>query len=287
MKLATFLLNGAAHLGVVIGQRIHRVPDLTMLGLIAAGAPAIERVTQLAATAGERDGHDLRDITLLAPIPRPVKNIFCVGRNYKLHIEEGARARGVEPQFPPVPEFFSKPPTTVIGTRSAVRLPAATQRLDYEVELAIVIGKPGRDIAAEHAAKHIFGFTVLNDITARDLQTAHGQWFKGKALDTSCPMGPWIVTADEFDVEAGHRLWLKVNGEKRQDSSTADMLFNCHRIIESLSKGMTLEAGDVIATGTPSGVGLGFDPQVWLRDGDVVEAGIDGIGSIVNTIVAV
>lgn len=229
----------------------------------------------------------LGDAKLLAPITRPSKNVFCVGRNYKLHIEEGARARGVPAEYPPLPEFFTKPPTSVIGTGADIRLPGVTQKLDYEVELAFVVGRTGRDISVEDALAHIFGFTVLNDVTARDLQRAHGQWFKGKALDTTCPIGPWIVTSDEFDVTAEHRLWLTVNGEMRQDAFTSDMVFNCARILSSLSAGMTVEAGDIITTGTPSGVGLGLDPQIWLKDGDVVEAGIEGIGSIMNTVRAV
>jgi 2-keto-4-pentenoate hydratase/2-oxohepta-3-ene-1,7-dioic acid hydratase in catechol pathway len=210
-----------------------------------------------------------------------------VGRNYKLHIEEGARARGVPAEYPPVPEFFTKPATSVIGTGAEVRLPANTQKLDYEVELAFVVGRTGSDISVADAHSHIFGFTVLNDITARDLQRAHGQWFKGKGLDTTCPIGPWIVTADEFEVTAEHRLWLSVNGEMRQDAFISDMLFDCAHILSSLSSGMTVEAGDIITTGTPSGVGLGLDPQIWLKNGDVIEAGIDGIGSITNTVRAV
>lgn len=224
---------------------------------------------------------------LLAPIPRPTKNVFCVGRNYKLHIEEGARARRLPVEYPPLPEFFTKPPTTVIGPEAEIRLPSTTEKLDYEVELAFVVGRAGRDISAEDALGHIFGFTVLNDVTARDLQRAHGQWFKGKALDTTCPIGPWIVTTDEFDVTKEHRLWLTVNGDKRQDAFISDMVFDCAAILSSLSAGMTVEAGDIITTGTPSGVGLGLNPQIWLKNGDVVEAGIEGIGSIRNTVRAV
>jgi len=224
---------------------------------------------------------------LRAPIPAPLRNVFCVGRNYKLHIEEGARARGVEPDYPKVPEFFTKATNTVCGTNDEVRLPNITQQLDYEVELAFVIGKSGRDIKAQDAHKHIFGYMVLNDVTARDLQRKHGQWFKGKSLDASCPTGPWLVTADEFDVRADHRIWLSVNGEMRQDSLTTDMVFDCASILESLSAGLTVQPGDIITTGTPSGVGLGLTPQIWLKDGDFIEAGIDGIGTITNTVRAV
>jgi 2-keto-4-pentenoate hydratase/2-oxohepta-3-ene-1,7-dioic acid hydratase in catechol pathway len=287
MKLVTFLAGRDPRPGVIVGEQVHALPEATLLDFIHGGQGALRRAAEVANGSAPSGKYRLADVKLLAPIPRPSKNVFCVGRNYKLHIEEGARARGVQVKFPPVPEFFSKPPTTVVGPGADVRLPMVTQRLDYEVELAIVIGRTCRDIAASDAREHILGYTVVNDITARDLQADHGQWFKGKGLDTSCPMGPWIVTAEEFDIGKGHRIWLTVNGQIRQDSSTADMLFDCYQIVESLSQGMTLEPGDVIATGTPSGVGLGMNPQVWLKDRDVVEAGIDGIGSLVNTIRAI
>jgi 2-keto-4-pentenoate hydratase/2-oxohepta-3-ene-1,7-dioic acid hydratase in catechol pathway len=287
MKLATFQADGRSWPGVIAGDRIVPAPFATMIDLIRAGRGSLATLAEFEAKAARGAGIALADAELLAPIPLPEKNVFCVGRNYKLHIEEGARARGAAVDFPKVPEFFSKPPTTVIGTGADIRLPGITQKLDYEVELAFIVGRPGRDIPAAQALDHIFGFTVLNDVTARDLQRAHGQWFKGKALDTSCPMGPYIVTADEFDLSAEHRLWLTVNGEKRQDAFISDMLFDCAHIIEHLSAGLTLEAGDIVTTGTPSGVGLGLDPQIWLKDGDVVAAGIEGIGRITNTVRAV
>jgi 2-keto-4-pentenoate hydratase/2-oxohepta-3-ene-1,7-dioic acid hydratase in catechol pathway len=254
---------------------------------IVASPDTLADVRRAAEAAGPDIWAPLGSARLLAPIPRPLKNVFCVGRNYKLHIEEGARARGVPVEYPPLPEFFTKPPTSVIGPGAEIRLPDNTRKLDYEVELAFVVGRTGRDISVEDALGHIFGFTVLNDVTARDLQRAHGQWFKGKALDTTCPIGPWIVTSDEFDVTKEHRLWLSVNGEMRQDAFISDMVFDCAAILSSLSAGMTVEAGDIITTGTPSGVGLGLDPQIWLKDGDLVEAGIEGIGSIRTTVRAV
>jgi 2-keto-4-pentenoate hydratase/2-oxohepta-3-ene-1,7-dioic acid hydratase in catechol pathway len=227
-------------------------------------------------------------VRLLAPIPRPAKNVFCTGRNYKLHIEEGAREQGVEVKFPPVPEFFTKPPTAVIGTEAEIRFDTKlTKALDYEVEFAIVIGRECRDVKAGEALEMVFGYTVLNDVSARDLQRAHGQWFKGKALDTSCPIGPWIVTADEFGSPNDARLALRVNGETRQDSTTADLLFDCATIIESLSQGLTLEPGDIICTGTPSGVGYAMKPPALLKDGDIVEAEVVGIGVLRNTVRAV
>ncbi len=283
MKLATFEKDGRQCVGVVVADRIVPLGHASMLDFIGKGAAALDEAREAAQAPGDR-GLALSSVTLLAPIPRPAKNVFCVGRNYKLHIEEGARANNIPVKFPLVPEFFTKPPTAVIGTYADIRLPSVTQKLDYEVELACVISRTGRDIPAANAGEYIFGFTVLNDITARDLQRGHGQWFKGKALDGSCPTGPWIVTADAFDARGDQRIWLTVNGEKRQDSVISDMLFDCAQIIEHLSAGLTLEAGDIITTGTPSGVGMGLDPQIWLKNGDVIEAGIEGIGSIINTV---
>jgi 2-keto-4-pentenoate hydratase/2-oxohepta-3-ene-1,7-dioic acid hydratase in catechol pathway len=228
----------------------------------------------------------LKRAKLLAPFPVPRKNVFCVGRNYRLHILEGARARGVEPSFPKVPEFFSKPRTTVVGHEAGVlRHAAHTQKLDYEVEFAIVIGKTVTNLTPANAMKAIFGYTIVNDVTARDAQTAHGQWFKGKSFDTYCPIGPVVVTADEFGDPSGHRITLRVNGETRQDSNTSDLLFDVPAILTHLSASLTLEPGDVIATGTPSGVALGMDPQKWLNVGDVVEAEVEGIGVLRNRII--
>jgi len=287
MKLATFVHGGRQQPGVVVGERVLPIGENSLLGVIQGGPAALAAVRRLVQSSGPASGYALGDVKLLAPLPAPLRNVFCVGRNYKLHIEEGARARGVAPSYPEVPEFFTKATGTVCGPGDLVQLPAITQKLDYEVELAFVIGKAGRDIRAQDAAGHILGYMVLNDVTARDLQRSHGQWFKGKSLDTTCPIGPWIVTADEFDVAQDHRIWLRVNGEMRQDSLTTDMVFDCAAILESLSAGLTLEPGDIVTTGTPSGVGLGLEPQIWLTDGDVMEAGIDGIGSITNTIRAV
>jgi 2-keto-4-pentenoate hydratase/2-oxohepta-3-ene-1,7-dioic acid hydratase in catechol pathway len=208
-----------------------------------------------------------------------LKNVFCVGRNYAAHAAEGARAAGREVVVPEVPEFFTKPPTAVTGHNSAVPVdPRVTQKFDYEVELAVVIGTAGKDIPRERALDHVFGFTIVNDLTARDLQRRHGQWFKGKGLDLSCPMGPWIVTRDALPNFADLAITLRVNGETRQKSRTSKMVHDIPAIIEHLSRGMTLEPGDVIATGTPEGVGYAMDPPRFLAAGDVVEAEIEGIG---------
>jgi 2-keto-4-pentenoate hydratase/2-oxohepta-3-ene-1,7-dioic acid hydratase in catechol pathway len=294
MRIATFSHAGREGVGLVENDAILDLAAAakgsaspSMRELIAGGDGALSKAREaLAAAKNDKSAwRPLKDVRLLAPIPRPQKNVFCVGRNYKLHIEEGARARGVEPSYPKVPEFFSKPPTAVRGHEDEVSASqSVTKQFDYEVELAIVIGKACRDVKKGEARSVVFGYTVLNDFTARDLQRAHGQWFKGKSLDTTCPIGPWIVTPDEFGDPAGHRITLRVNGETRQDSSTRDMLFDFAAIIESLSAGLTLEAGDIICTGTPSGVGMGLEPQVWLNDGDVVEAEIEGIGILRNTV---
>jgi 2-keto-4-pentenoate hydratase/2-oxohepta-3-ene-1,7-dioic acid hydratase in catechol pathway len=298
MKLLTFQVDGPTRIGVLVGT--DRVLDLskvaglgginTMVELIDAGVPALAIITEALRGAengaGTGDLLALEAVTLLAPIPRPRKNIFCVGRNYREHIIEAVRMRGNAVSFPKVPEFFSKPPTTVIGHGAGIKRHAAyTAQLDYEVELAVIIGRQIRDIAPEDALGVVFGYSVINDISARDAQVAHGQWFKGKSFDTFCPFGPWIVTADEFGQPETKSLTLKVNGKARQGADTADMLFSVPEIISHLSAGTTLEPGDIIATGTPSGVVMGMDPREWLKVGDVLEAEIPGIGVLRNMVV--
>ena len=294
MKFVTFDANGQERLGVVDAKR--GILDLqkassslpgNMIAFIEAGQAALDEAKKVVSAAQDKPGWlPLAGIKLYAPIPHPRKNIFCIGRNYKAHIEEGARARNIPVKFPPVPEIFSKPFTTVIGPEANVKRHAKnTNQLDYEVELAIVIGKKTLDISAAQALDHIFGYTVFNDVTARDKQAAHGQWFKGKSFDTFGPMGPCIVTKDEFGDPSGHRITLRVNGETRQDSNTSDLLFNVPAIVESVCASLTLHPGDVIATGTPSGVALGMTPQKFLNVGDVMEAEVEGIGVLRNKVV--
>jgi 2-keto-4-pentenoate hydratase/2-oxohepta-3-ene-1,7-dioic acid hydratase in catechol pathway len=295
MRFATFRSTNGARLGVVDSAR--GILDLAnagyagendMLALIAGGKASLDAARRSVMQAvGADDWSTPASVQLLAPLPQLRKNVFCVGRNYKAHIVESARARGVPTSFPKVPEFFSKPPTGVIGPDAGISSYASlTAKLDYEVELGVVIGQRGRDIAPAEAPSYIFGYTIVNDISARDLQQTHGQWFKGKSLDTFCPMGPCIVTPDEFGEPSNHRISLKVNGEIRQDSTTADLLFSVPEIIASLSAGTTLEPGDVIATGTPSGVAFGMPVPRYLRIGDIVEAEIEGIGTLRNPVVA-
>jgi 2-keto-4-pentenoate hydratase/2-oxohepta-3-ene-1,7-dioic acid hydratase in catechol pathway len=221
-----------------------------------------------------------------APIRRPQKNIVCLGLNYMSHAKESAQARGREFKVPEAPVFFTKATTSVNGPNDPIPWnPAITTQLDYEAELGVIIGITGIDIPRARALDHVFGYTVINDISARDVQKTHLQWFKGKSLDGFCPMGPFVVTADEFGDPQAKKIGTRVNGVQKQSSTTANMIFPVDVIIEALSKGMTLEPGDVIATGTPEGVGLGRTPQEWLQDGDLVETEVEGIGVLRNQIV--
>jgi 2-keto-4-pentenoate hydratase/2-oxohepta-3-ene-1,7-dioic acid hydratase in catechol pathway len=258
----------------------------SMQALIEAGPAGLERVRGLIAKAPSTPKAIVaaKDVKLAAPLPRPAKNVFCVGRNYAEHIAEGERAHKAKIGIAESPTFFTKPPTSVIGPDAVVPLfPHVTSQMDYEVELAVIIGKSGRDIPAARAFEHVFGYTIVNDVSARDLQRRHGgQFFKGKALDGSCPMGPWIVTADEILSPGQLGIRLRINGELRQNGNTSQMIFDIATQIASLSAGMTLEAGDIIATGTPSGVGFAMEPPRYLQDGDVAECEIDGIGKLTN-----
>lgn len=264
------------------------LPD-SLRGIIEGGDSALALAREaLKAAQGKPDGlfTPADKVKVATPLPGARKNVFCVGRNYKAHIEEMAASFGRAVDYPKAPEFFSKPPTTIVGHEDGVERHAEhTEKLDYEVELAVVIGKKGRNIKEGEFENYVFGYTVVNDITARDAQRLHGQFFKGKSFDTFCPIGPYIVTKDEFGQPGGHRLSLTVNGKVRQDSNTSDLYFGVPKIIESLSAALTLEPGDVIATGTPSGVAAGMKEPVWLQKGDVVEAYVEGVGVLRNAIV--
>lgn len=223
---------------------------------------------------------------LLAPIPQPRKNCVMLGINYREHVDEGARARQIEVKYPEWPVYFTKPPTSVLGHLGKVIHHSCTAKLDWEVELAVVIGKKGRNIPQDKAYDHVFGYTVCLDMTARELQRQHGQWFKGKSLDTFCPLGPWIVHKSALAEPQQVRLVCRVNGQVMQDGNTRDMIFDIPTIIESLSSGMTLEPGDIISTGTPSGVGFARVPPVFLKPGDKVEGEVEGIGTLEVEVVA-
>ena len=221
---------------------------------------------------------------ILAPIPRPTKNIFCVGLNYREHVEE-AEVALKNSNIPQHPVLFSKAPTTVTGPDSMVKSYAGiVTDLDYEVELAVIIGKAGTGIKKADAYDHIFGYTIINDVSARDLQFRHVQWLLGKSCDTFAPMGPCLVYKSEFANPQMVDITCKINGEMRQNNNTKNMIFDIPTIIETISSVLTLEPGDIIATGTPSGVGLGFNPPKYLKPGDVMELEIPGIGILKNTI---
>lgn len=232
--------------------------------------------------------HKLAEVQLFAPIPRPHKNIMCLGLNYAEHEKETAALRGRVSAIPEAPIFFTKAPTTVNGPYGNIIIdPAVSEEVDWEVELGVVIGKAGKNIREEDALSYVFGYTVINDVTARDLQSRHKQYFKGKSINGYCPMGPWIVTADEIADPQSLMLRLRVNGITRQEASTSSMIFSVRQIIAVLSTGLTLEPGDIIATGTPSGVGFARNPPEFLKVGDVVEAEVEGIGMLRNAVVGV
>ena len=304
MKFLNFRAANNAHLGALINECI--ILDLTAIWptqpaphsvdeLIAAAEPALQIAAQLIKSGQDSTSkskadhlHPYADAVVLPPVASTGRNIFNVGRNYREHIIEGNLANGRPADaFPPAIEFFTKPRTALVGHRGEVlRHSQLTNSLDYEVELAIIIGKGGRDIPAAQAHEHIFGYTILNDVTARDLQRLHGQWFKGKSLDTSCPLGPVIVHASAISDPDNLHLTLDVDGQERQSDNTNSMIFNVATIIEQLSSGMSLLPGDVIATGTPKGVGFAQRPPQCLEVGQTVRARIQEIGELTNTIVA-
>jgi len=227
----------------------------------------------------------VKEEDILAPLPRPTKNVYCVGRNYLDHVAEGDRAQNRSHELPIVPQFFTKPPTAVSGPYSNIKFHSdVTSELDYEIELALIIGRRGTNISEAAALDHIFGFSIINDVTARDLQRRHGQWFKGKALDGSCIFGPCIVPRTHWIENLTGSIKLWVNGQLRQSSTTDNMIFGIPKIIASLSAGLTLEPGDIIATGTPSGVGYAMTPPHFLRGGDTVLGEIEGIGHLKNVV---
>jgi len=292
MKFATVLIEGRAMVAAVAPQTdqawlVEAAGDLQidcMIDLIAASADGA-RAPTLAAKA-----LTLSELTVLAPIPFPPRNVMCVGKNYRAHAREFTKsgfdssAGGVEDAIPSAPIIFTKAPETVIANGADILYPAGVSDcVDYEAELGVVIGRGGKGIAKADALDHVFGYTIINDMTARDLQARHKQWFLGKSLDTFCPMGPWLVSADEIDVENLH-LQCWINGELRQDANTADLIFDVPTLIETLSAGLTLRPGDIIATGTPAGVGIGFTPPKYLQRGDEIAIEISGLGRLVNRI---
>jgi len=263
------------------------LPD-NMLDLIDLGFEVIFEITDLIAETRAVDFEEIsipiEEATFLAPIPKPRKNIIGIGLNYTEHVAESARSLDTSNELPQQPVIFSKPPTTVTATNTNVLLNRKlTNQLDWEVELAVVIGKKGKYVPKSDALDYVFGYTIINDISARDCRRS-GQWIVSKGQDTFAPMGPILVTKDEIENPHNLNLSLTVNGVEKQSSNTKFMLFNINDLIEDLSTVFTLEPGDIIATGTPAGVGAGRTPQEWLQEGDVVKCTVEKIGSIENTV---
>jgi 2-keto-4-pentenoate hydratase/2-oxohepta-3-ene-1,7-dioic acid hydratase in catechol pathway len=278
---AGVLLSG----GRVLDLAVAMPPARDMISIIEAGAPMLAAIRALAANPPANALLPLANVALQAPIPKPRRNVFCVGRNYMDHVAEGDRTRGItNSEVPKYPQFFTKAADCVIAPGANVPThEGVTKWLDYEVELVAIIGTAGRDIPKEKALEHVYGWTIGNDVTGRDLQRRHGQWFKGKSLDRSCPLGPVIVPASDLNA-ADLAISLKLNGEQRQASRTSKMIFDVTEIIHQLSSGFTLLPGDVIMTGTPEGVGYAMEPPQTMKAGDVMELTIEGIGTLTNTI---
>lgn len=313
MRLVTFSRKNEQRLGLMgpqeqimdlaeINRRYLKAgnqPFLTsMQAFVEAGSKAVQAAKNAQQYVARKNSAEQKKLSaagalvktsqarIISPIPIPRKNCIMLGINYREHVDEGARARSLEIKYPEYPVFFTKPSTSVVGHQGKVIKHKVTDKLDWEVELAVVIGKKGRDIPKAKAYEHVFGYTVCLDMTARELQRIHGQWFKGKSLDTFCPLGPWIVHKSAMPDPQQARLICRVNGQVMQDGNTRDMIFDIPTIIESLSGGMTLEPGDIISTGTPSGVGFARTPPVFLNAGDKVEGEIEGIGTLEVTVAA-
>ena len=290
MRLVTFQTKaGTIHIGALRADD-HEIVVLdsvapSMLALIDGGAEALAQAKSALAAAANVVAR--ADVRLLSPIPRPKQNVMCLGMNYVAHAIESLRARGSEIKLPEFPVFFTKALNTVCGDGDSVPLdPNVTSQLDYEVELAYVFGRTAKNVKKADALDYVFGYTILNDISARDLQNRHQQFFKGKSLDNSGPIGPCIVTADEIPDPATLAIKLRLNGELRQSSNTGDLIFDIPSSIEYLTLGTTIEAGQIVCTGTPAGVGMGLTPPAYMKAGDVVEAEIEKIGVLTNHIVA-
>ena len=306
MKLLTYKftdvalqrVNNEPRLGFIYNNQVIDMQDFgdisnfplpnDMLELIDMGFEIIAEITEMIAETPENFfeeiAYEMNEVTILAPIEKPRKNIIGIGLNYTEHVAESARTLDTTGKLPTKPIIFSKPPTTVTATNTEIiKNTKLTSQLDWECELAVIISKKGKYVPKSEALDYVFGYTIINDISARDCRR-EGQWIVSKGQDTFAPMGPILVTKDEIENPHNLNLSLKVNGVEKQNSNTQFMLFNINDLIEDLSTVFTLEAGDIIATGTPAGVGAGRDPQEWLHDGDVVEATVEGIGTIVNTI---
>jgi len=288
MKIAAFRHQGQPGVGRISADGRMVEPFQLPADQAALGAlPLVEAQAAGRALPATGSAIPLAQVQLTAPVPRPRRNVFCVGKNYHAHAKEfagsgfdsSAKSGG---DIPAAPIIFSKVPESVIGPNDTIVIPAeVSTAIDYEAELTVVIGKGGKRISKADAMDHVWGYTIINDMTARDWQGRHSQWLLGKSFDTFCPMGPWLVTADEMDGQSTDvKCW--VNGELRQDANTRDFIFDIPTLIECISAGITLYPGDLIATGTPAGVGIGFKPPKYLKSGDLVKIEIGGIGVLEN-----
>lgn len=290
MKIVTYRHQGQIGVGLVSADLQTVAPfDLPAAQRELGALPLIEALAAGTGLPPTLAALKLSELQVIAPIPRPRRNIFCVGKNYYAHAREfagsGFDSSAAAGDIPQVPIIFSKVPESVIGPNATIVIPAeVSAAIDYEVELAVIIGKGGKGIRAQDAMNHVWGYTIINDVTARDWQGRHSQWLLGKSFDTFCPMGPYLVSADELD-GTNTNVRCLVNGELRQNANTTDLIFNIPTLIETLSAGITLYPGDIIATGTPVGVGIGFKPPKYLKAGDVVRVEIDGIGAMDNPLV--
>ena len=285
MKLASYLHQEDIKIGIVQDKRVIDISPFCgdMLSLIELAGEDEGILTTWMERAAKT--HPLNDVRLLAPIPAPRRNIMCLGLNYADHVEEHYSASGRETSLPEFPIIFTKATTSINGPFDPIPFdPSVTNELDWEVELALFISREGKNISSETAMEYVFGYSVLNDVSARELQRNHKQFFKGKSLDGACPMGPWIVTSDSVSDPHNLRITSRVNGDTKQESSTSFMIFDIPEIIVQLSRGMTLLPGDIIATGTPSGVGFARNPPEFLQPGDVVDCEIQDVGLIRNQV---
>ena len=294
MKYATFTLKNEPNTTRVgrISDNGEMIQELSLgVDVSEDGVIAILRAELAGQLPLSTISHEFSKIQLLAPVPRPRRNIFCVGKNYHEHAKEfshsgfDSSAKAGE-DIPTCAILFTKPPESVTGPNTNVIIPTAiSTAIDYEAELTIIIGRGGKGISEADALQHVWGYTAINDVTARDWQQRHKQWFLGKSFDTFCPMGPWVVTADQMVADdISVKCW--VNGELRQNSNTKDLIFDIPNLIATISAGITLYPGDIIATGTPAGVGIGFKPPKYLVNGDVVKIEMGGIGVLENTFIA-
>jgi len=298
MKFGTYITNNEEKVGIIIGEKVIPINEVfnvigkssvsSMNELIETFDEDIIQEIEIAISTNNFSGDALNSIKLIAPIPNPKRNVFCLGKNYVDHVNEIKMTKISDTNIPEFPIYFTKVASPAIGDGDNIKFSyEVTSQVDYEVELAIVIGKKGINIKPEDAEKYIFGYTIVNDVSARDLQGKHTQWFKGKSLDTFCPMGPYIVHKSEIPFPAELNIQSRINGQLRQDSNTEKLIFDIPYIISDLSKGLTLKPGDIICTGTPSGVGMGFTPPKVLKNGDVVECYIERIGKLVNRVITI